>query len=177
MSIYTAVLFVHVSSALLLFIAFGIEWASVNYLRAAKTPDEAQTWLGFGRYAPLFNGPALAVLVLTGGYLASVLDAFKFGWIPASLLGIAIVMLLGIVINMPKMRAIRLAIPKGGDALDKALQNSLLPVSVRLRTFLALSIVFMMATKVKFEYCLLALLTGVVLGALFSMPVLRSKSV
>ncbi len=177
MSIYTAVLFVHVSFALLLFIAFAIEWASVNYLRAAKSPEEAQTWLGFGRYAPLFNGPALAVLVLTGGYLASVLDAFKFGWIPASLLGIAIVMLLGIIINMPKMRAIRLAIPKGGETLDKALHNSLLPVSVRLRTFLALSIVFMMATKVKFQHCLLALLTGILLGLLCSIPVLRSKTV
>ena len=176
MSIYTLVLFVHVASALLLFIAFGIEWASVNYLRAAKTSEEAQTWLSFGRYAPLFNGPALAVLVLTGGYLASVLDAFKFGWIPASLLGIAIVMLLGIVINMPRMRAIRLAIPKGSEALTKALHNSLLPVSVRVRTFLALSIVFMMATKVKFQFCFLALLAGVVLGLLFSIPALRSKS-
>lgn len=176
MSTYTFVLFIHVASALLLFIAFGIEWASINYLRAAKSPEEVQTWLGFGRYAPVFNGPALAMLVLTGGYLASVLDAFKFGWIPASLLGIAIVMLLGIIINMPKMRAIRLAIPKGGEVLDKALHNLLLPVSVRLRTFLALSIVFMMATKVKFEYCLLALLAGIVLGLLFSTTVLRRRS-
>lgn len=176
MSIYTAVLFLHLSSALLLFIAFAVEWAAVNYLRAAKTAEQAQTWLEFGRYAPLFNGPALAVLVLTGGYLASVLGAFKFAWIPSSLLGIAIVMLLGIVINMPKMRAIRLAIPKGGEALAKALHNSLLPVSVRLRTFLALSIVFMMATKVKFEHCVLALLAGIALGLLFSIPVLRSKS-
>ncbi|GAC1630945.1 MAG: hypothetical protein NVS9B14_02160 [Candidatus Acidiferrum sp.] len=177
MSVYTLVLFIHVSSALLLFIAFGIEWATVNYLRAAKTPEDAQTWLGFGRYAPVFNGPALAILVLTGGYLASVLGAMKLGWIPGSLIGIAIVMLLGIVINVPKLRAIRLAIPKGGEALSIALQNNLLPISVRLRTFLALSIVFMMATKVKFEYCLLALLSGLILGALFSLLALRRKPV
>jgi hypothetical protein len=176
MSVYTFVLFIHVASALLLFIAFAIEWAAVNYLRKATTPAEAQTWLGFGRYAPVFNGPALAVLILTGGYLASVLGAFKFGWIPGSLIGIAIVMLLGIVINVPKMRAIRLAIPNGGEALQKALHNPLLPLSVRLRMFLALSIVFMMATKVKLGNCLLAMAVGLIIGLLFSIPVLRRKS-
>jgi hypothetical protein len=176
MSTYTFVLFLHVASALLLFIAFGIEWAAVNYLRKANTPEEAQTWLGFGRYAPVLNGPALAVLILTGGYLASVLKAFKFGWIPGSLIGIAIVMLFGIVINVPKMRAIRLAIPNGGEGLQKALHNPLLPLSARLRTFLALSIVFMMATKLNLGNCLLALAAGMVIGLLFSIPVLRRKS-
>jgi hypothetical protein len=35
----------------------------------------------------------------------------------------------------------------------------------------------MMATKVRFEYCLLALLCGLALGLLFSLPVLRRESV
>jgi hypothetical protein len=175
MSTYTFVLFLHVAAALLLFVAFGIEWATVTYLRQATTPAEAQLWLRYGRFSPALNGPALAVLVLTGGYLASVLGAMKFGWIPCSLLGIAIVMLLGVAINVPKMRKIRLAIPAGGEALTAALQNKMLPVSVRLRTFLALAIVFMMATKVRFEYCLLALLSGLVLGLLLSIPFLTRK--
>ncbi|HLZ14112.1 MAG TPA: hypothetical protein VKP58_16140 [Candidatus Acidoferrum sp.] len=175
MSTYTFVLFLHIAAALLLFIAFAIEWATVTYLRQATTPAEAQMWLRYGRFSPALNGPALAVLVLTGGYLASVLGAMKFAWIPASLLGIAMVMLLGIVINVPKLRKIRLAIPAGGEALSAALQNKMLPVSVRLRTFLALSIVFMMATKVRFEYCLLALFCGLVLGLLLSIPALRRK--
>jgi hypothetical protein len=51
----------------------------------------------------------------------------------------------------------------------------MLPVSVRLRTVLALAIVFMMATKVRFEYCLLALLSGLVLGLLLSIPFLTRK--
>jgi len=175
MSTYTFVLFIHVASALLLFIAFGIEWATVTYLRQATTPAEAQMWLRYGRFSPVLNGPALAVLVLTGGYLASVLGAMKFGWIPGSLIGIVIVMLLGIVINVPKMRRIRLAIPTGGEALTAALQNKMLLVSARLRAFAALGIVFMMATKVRFEYCLLALLCGLVLGLLSSLPALRRK--
>lgn len=177
MSKYTFVLFIHVASALLLFIAFGIEWATVTYLRQASTPAEAQMWLRYGRFSPVLNGPALAVLVLTGGYLASVLGAMKLGWIPGSLVGIAIVMLFGVVINVPKMRRIRLALPAGGEALTAALQNKMLPISVRVRTFVALSIVFMMATKVRFEYCLLALLCGVVLGLLLSIPFLTRKQV
>ena len=176
MSTYTLVLFIHVASALLLFIAFGIEWATVTYLRQVSTSAEAQMWLRYGRFSPALNGPALAVLVLSGGYLASVLGAMKLGWIPGSLIGIAVVMLLGIVINVPKMRRIRLALPAGGEALTAALQNKMLLVSVRVRTFVALSIVFMMATKVRFEYCLLALLCGLILGLLSSLPVLRRAS-
>src|SRR5262249_24728884 len=88
---------------------------------------------------------ALLLAILSGGYLASLIGAFKQGWVSASFVGIVVVAALGGAINAPKLRAIRLAIPEGGEKLSTALRNKLLPVSVRLRAFAALSIVFMMA--------------------------------
>ncbi|HWZ96278.1 MAG TPA: hypothetical protein VN025_00805 [Candidatus Dormibacteraeota bacterium] len=176
MTLYTLILFIHLTGALTLFLAFGIEWAAISFLGRATTPVEAQTWLRLGRLAPLINGPALLLAILSGGYLASLISAFKQGWIPASFVGIVVVAVLGGAINAPKMRAIRLAIPVGGEKLAAALGNKLLPVSVRLRTFAALSIVFMMATKLPFARCMFALLGGLILGLLFCIPVFARKA-
>ena len=176
MSAYTLTLFVHLASVLVLFSAFGIEWAAASFLAKAANPEETAHWLRLARLSPLLNGPALLLAILSGGYLASIIGAFKQGWIPASFIGIAIVALLGGAINAPKTRAIRLAIPKGGQALSAALETKALPVSVRLRTFVTVSIAFTMTTKLPFAQCMLALLGGLLAGLLLSIPVLARKS-
>src|SRR5262249_20349191 len=160
MTLYALILFVHLTAAVTLFLAFGIEWAAISFLGKAKSPDEANTWLRLARLAPLINGPALLLAILSGGYLASLISAFKQGWIPGSFVGITVVALLGGAINAPKLRAIRLAIPEGGEKLFAALHSKALPISVRLRTFAALGIVFMMAAKLPFIQCMLVLLVG-----------------
>jgi len=175
MTLYALILFLHLTGVVTLFLAFGIEWAAISFLGKANSPEEAQTWLRLGRLGPLINGPALLLVILSGGYLASIINAFKQGWIPASFIGIAVVAALGGAINVPKMRAIRLAIPTGGDALSTALRAKLLPVSVRLRTFAALGIVFMMAAKLPLGPSLLALVAGLVVGLLASVPALTRK--
>lgn len=176
MTLYSLVLFVHLTGTVTLFLAFGLEWAAISFLGKANSPAEAESWLRLGRAASLVNGPALLVAILSGGYLASLISAFKQGWIPASFIGIAVVALLGGAINAPRMRAIRLAIPKGGDALSVALRNKLPALSVRLRSFAALSIVFMMTVKLPFGRSMEALLAGLVLGLLVSIPVFMRKS-
>ncbi len=175
MTLYVLILFLHLTGVVTLFLAFGVEWAAISFLGNSTTPAEAQTWLRLARIGPLVNGPALLLVILSGGYLASLTSVFKQGWIPASFVGIAVVAALGGAINAPKMRAIRLAIPAGGEKLSSALRNKLLPVSVRLRTFAALSIVFMMAAKLPFGPCMLALLCGLIVGLLFCLPVLTRK--
>jgi len=175
MSLYGFIVFIHLAGAVTLFLAFGLEWAAISFLGDSKTPQEAQQWLRLGRLGPLINGPALGVLILSGGYLAHLSGGMKQGWIPASLLGIVVVGALGGAINAPKMRAIRLAISNGGEKLAVALGSKALPVSVRLRMFAALSIVFMMTTKLRFVPCMLVLLVGLAVGLLFCIPVLARK--
>jgi len=176
MTLYALILFIHLAGAFALFLAFGIEWAAISFLGNASTADEAKQWLRLGRLAPLINGPALGVVILSGGYLASIIHVMKQGWIPASLVGIVAVALLGTMINVPKMRAIRLAIPVGGEKLSSALRTKLLPISVRLRTFLALAIVFTMIAKLPLTLSLLSLLGGLILGLLFCIPIFARKA-
>lgn len=177
MTLYALIVFIHLAGAVTLFLAFGLEWAAISFLGNSNTPQEAQQWLRLGRLGPLINGPALGVLILSGGYLAYRLGpgTMKQGWILASLLGIVLVGAIGGAINVPKMRAIRLAIPEGGEKLFNALRSKALPVSVRLRTFTALGIVFMMVTKLSFVQCVQVLLAGLVVGLLFCIPVFTRK--
>src|SRR3981189_3312511 len=117
MTLYALILFLHLTGAVALFLAFGIEAAAFSFLGRASSPTEAQTWLRLGRLGPLINGPALGVVILSGGYLASLTGAMKQGWIPATFIGIAVVVLLGIAINVPFSRKIRLASSEGGEKL------------------------------------------------------------
>lgn len=178
MTLYAFIVFIHLIGALTLFLAFGIEWAAISFLGSAKSAEEAQSWLRLGRLAPLINGPALGILILSGGYLAYRLGpgTMKQGWITAALLGILVVGAIGGSINVPKMRAIRLAIPEGGEKLFGALRSKALPLSVRLRTFTALSIVLMMVAKPPFVQCLQVLLAGLLVGLLFCIPVFSRGS-
>ena len=175
MTPYALCLFVHLAGAVALFLAFGLEWAAISFLGSSNTSQEAQQWLRLARLGPLINGPALGVLILSGGYLAHLSGSMRQGWIPASLVGILVVGILGGTINVPKMRAIRLAIPAGGETFSSALHNNLLPVSVRLRTFGALSIVLMMVTKLPFWSSMLTFLGGLVFGLLACFPVFARK--
>ncbi|MBS1842745.1 MAG: hypothetical protein JSS69_00625 [Acidobacteria bacterium] len=177
MSAHNLTIFIHISSALILFFAFGIEWAAVSFLGKAQNAEEAGHWLRLAKLAPIVNGPALLVAILSGAYLASLNSAFKQGWVSASFIGIAIVAAIGGAINVPKLRAIRAAIPNGGPSLAAALQTRALPVSVRLRTFTTLAIVFTMVTKPPFGRSLLELFAGLIIGFLLSIPALtRNKA-
>jgi len=179
MTLYSIVLFVHLLSALALFIGFGLEWTAVSLLRRSTNTEQARAWLRVYRVSAPISGPALLLLLLSGGYLASLIGAMKQGWIPATFVGIAIVVLLGAVLNVPRMRAIRNTLPPGNEALPAAaivhLNNPVLSTSVRLRTMLALGIVFLMATKQPFGASMIVFGCAAVLGLLLSIPVWLRK--
>jgi hypothetical protein len=176
LSLSTVLRFLHLAAALVLFLALGIECTANSFLRRSTTSAEAQTWLRLARLGPVLNGPALAVLLLSGGYLAALSGAMKQAWIPASLLAIAVVFLLGIFVNIPRMRAIRQALPAAGDSLTVALRNPLLASSVRIRTAIALGIVFLMTAKQPFGPSMITLAVACALGIVLSIPLFRKPS-
>jgi len=175
MNLYTIVLFIHLVSALALFIGFGLEWTAVSLLRRSTNAEQARAWLRVYRVSPPVSGPALLVLLLSGGYLSYLSGLMKQGWIPATFVGIAIIVLLGAVLNVPRLRAIRNALPAGNEPLPAAatarLNNPVLATSVRVRSMLALGIVFLMATKQGFGVSMIVFGCAAVLGLLLAIPV------
>jgi len=151
MTNHTLALFFHFVGLVALVVGYGLEWIVSALLRKATTADQVRAWLRVYRTSLPISGPGLLVLILSGGYLASLSGAMKQGWMSASLLAIVFALGIGFVFILPRVRAIRGALPEGGGALPakaaELLQAPGLPTLIRVRGLLALGIVYLMTVK------------------------------
>src|ERR1700739_1908790 len=175
MTNYSIALFFHFLGLAMLFIGYGLEWIVSGVLRGATTTDQVRAWLRVYRTSLPVSGPGLLVLILSGAYLAQVSGAMKNGWMSASLLEIVAALIIGFVFILPRMKAIRAALPEGSAALPAnatvLLRAPGLPTLIRVRAMLALALVYLMTLKPgTFSSSLLALGAAIVLGLLASAP-------
>jgi hypothetical protein len=177
MTVYTVVLYAHLLGAVALFIGQGIEWTASSLFRGASSTEQVRAWLRVFKVSPPLSGIGISVLLLSGGYLASLSGAMKQGWIPATLLAIGVALLLGIVVIMPRMNKIRKALPSLSEPVSAELRmrlaDPILLSAIRIRVLLAAGIVYLMAAKAPFTPSLVALVIALVVGLLFSAPVWR----
>ena len=172
MTLYSNVLFVHIASALALFLGYGLEWTVSALLRHASTTDQARAWLRVYRVSPPVTGVALAVLILSGGWLSALSGGMNNGWLIVSVLGIVVALLIGFALILPRVRGIRGALPEGNAPLTPeallVLQSGALPTLVRVRVMLAVGIVYLMTAKPPLGASLIVLAVSMVLGVLLS---------
>jgi hypothetical protein len=180
MTVYTVVVFSHLLGALALFMGYGMEWTASALFRNASSTEQVRAWLRVFKVSPPLSGLGLVVLLLSGGYLASLSGAMRQGWMPATLLAIGVALLLGFVLILPRMRAIRRSLPSLNEPVDGDLRERLsdpfLLTAVRVRVLLAAGIVYLMTAKSSFIPSLMALAVAVLLGLLLSISVWRRPS-
>jgi hypothetical protein len=172
MTNYTVALFWHFLGLVALFVGYGLEWIVSALLRRATTADQVRAWLRVYKTSLPVSGPGLLVLILSGGYLASLSGAMKQGWMSASLLAIVFALGVGFVFILPRVRALREELSQGSALSPKAgelLRAPGLPTLIRVRVFLALGIVYLMTVKPEsFATSLLVLAVAIVVGLLAS---------
>ncbi|HEY1422198.1 MAG TPA: hypothetical protein VGF20_02005 [Candidatus Acidoferrum sp.] len=172
MTVLNLVLFLHLAGAMALFIGYGIEWTASALFRNAASVEQLRAWLRVFKVSPPLAGAGLGVILLSGGYLASLSGAMKQGWIPATLVGIFVALALGFALILPRMKRIRTALPAGNEpfssTLRSAITDPILLTAIRTRFMLATGIVYVMAAKPSFATSLVALAVAVVLGVIFS---------
>jgi len=171
MTPYAIGLFAHFVGMVGLFVGYGLEWVASSLLRRSTTTDEARSWLRIYKLSLPVSGPGLLLLFLSGFYLASATGAMSHGWISASLLGILLALGIGFVFILPKMRALRAALPEGDAGLSEAgrerVQDPMMVTLVRVRAILALGIVLLMTAKPEaLSTSLFILLGAIVIGML-----------
>src|SRR5271157_6073143 len=164
MTLYSNVLFVHILSTLTLFLGYGLEWTVSALLRHSSTTDQARAWLRVYRVSPPVTGASLAVLILSGGWLAALTGGMYHGWLIVSVAGIVVALLIGFALILPRVQGIRGATP---EVLMK-LQSAALPTLIRVRALLAAGIVYLMTVKPSLGASLIVLAASMVLGLLFS---------
>jgi hypothetical protein len=174
MTTYAVVLYLHFLGLVGLFVGYGLEWVASALLRRAATTEQARSWLRVYRLSLPISGPALLLLILTGGHLASMGIGFKQGWILASIVAIVVALFIGFVLILPRVRAIRESLPEANvsvpaEALVR-LQAPVFVTLVRVRFLLALGIVYVMTAKTALNASLLILLGAMVVGVMVSAP-------
>jgi len=182
MTNYSLALFFHFVGLAMLFIGYGVEWIVSAFLRGATSTDQVRAWLRVYRTSLPVSGPGLLVLILSGGYLAQISGAMKNGWMSASMIAIVVALGIGFMFILPRVKAIRAALPEGGAVLPAnataLLRAPGLPTLIRVRAMLALGIVYLMTAKPDtLASSLIVLGAAIVLGLLASAPTFsKSKS-
>jgi predicted integral membrane protein DUF2269 len=168
---YAFALFTHFLGLVGLFVGYGLEWAATSLLRRSTTSEQARSWLRIYKLSLPVSGPGLLILILSGGYMASLTGAMKNGWISASLLAILVALGIGFVLVLPRVKRIRAALPEGNVALPQAIlaqvKDPMIVTLIRARFVLALGIVYLMTAKPEaLSTSLFILLGAIVIGLL-----------
>jgi len=171
MTAYSIALFTHFLGLIDLFVGYGLEWAASSLLRRSTTADQARSWLRIYKLSLPISGPGLLILILSGGYMASITGSMKQGWISASLLAIVVALGIGFVFILPRLRTLRAALPDTNvtfpDTVLARVQDPMLVTLVRTRFLLALGIVLLMTAKpTPLSTSLFILLGAIVVGLL-----------
>jgi hypothetical protein len=170
-SMLSAVLFVHVLSALALFVALALEATVLVRVRSSRNVAEARASVrAFQRLRVVAISAFLGVL--SGGlYLAS-----RYGsgtiWIPLSLAATLLLMLVGGLITgrrMGRLHRLLSSIDDAAplDAVSPQIADTALIWSYGFRLGLAVGIVFLMTTQPEWPLSLAALATASAAGVVF----------
>ena len=169
MSIYTIVLFLHVSGAIGYFISMGVWLFGLVGLRRAQRVEQVRSLSNLiGMTGPIFGISVLFILA-AGLYMAITAWSLQTGWIAVALITLVLMAPLGTAIIEPRRRALsRLAneAPDGPlpETLKQSIHDPVLGTSLQTLTTLLFGIVFLMTTKPSLPGSLIVMAVALALG-------------
>jgi hypothetical protein len=179
MSIYTIVLFLHVSGAIGYFVGVGAWLFGLAGLRMAQRVEQVRSLTNLiGMTGPLF-GISILFILAAGLYMAITAWSLQTGWIAVALISLVLMAPFGTAIIEPRRRALsRLAneAPDGPlpETLKQRIHDPVLGTALQTLATLLFGIVFLMTTKPSLPVALVvmavALALGLASGLFFSRP-------
>jgi hypothetical protein len=177
---YALILFLHVSGALAIGAALGIEWSAALRLRQATTLETARAAMAILRPVRFIGGPAMLVLLATGGYMSGVRWGMQ-AWIVTALVGIVAMGALGGAIAGKRYGAIGAGLAQAREGLDDGVRQKLrdpaVLTSLHIRTGLLAGIIMLMTVHPGWMGSAAVLLSGGLLGAARSLRRPRAPEV
>jgi hypothetical protein len=168
MSIYTILLFLHVSGDIGLFIGLGIELLSLAALRRVKRVEQARVIAGLIAIADPVGVISALLTIATGLYMAHTVWGLRTGWVAVALASIVLFLppVIGLVVE-PRMRAIVSSARKEPDGpLQEAyyakINDPILGTALQTMAVLYLGIVFLMTTNPSLSGAVITFVIGLV---------------
>jgi Predicted integral membrane protein (DUF2269) len=180
MTLYSMMLFIHVSAAICLFIGFGIWLFGITAIAHAACVEQVRTLTDVMLMVRLVV-PVSALLVIAAG-LTMALTAWglQTGWIAVALGGLVIVGPIGTWVIDPKVRAMATlahTLPDGPlpTQLAERIHDRVLRLALHTTTALLFGIVFLMTTKPVLTSALAAIVVAAFLGIATGLPFVRAR--
>ena len=179
MSIYTIVLFLHVSGAIGYFVSIGTWLFCLASLRRAQRVEQVRALTNLaGRLGPLF-GISVLLILAAGLYMALTAWSLQTGWIAVALISLILMAPLSTALIEPRRRAIdRLAREAADGPLPPSLEQSthdpILGTALQTVAILLLGIVFLMTTKPSLTGSLIVMAIALALGLASGLLVSRT---
>jgi hypothetical protein len=171
MTLYAVILFIHVTSVLVLFATMSFEALALFHLRGASSLNEVREWLEPVPGLPLAAMGSLLLILGSGIYLVMRMQAFRLAWPQVAVGGLFLMAPIG-AISGKRMRMIRKACAEAKEInaeLLSRLRDSFLKVSVSIRIVIFLGIVLLMAARPGLWVSLSVLSVSMVLGLLLAL--------
>jgi hypothetical protein len=169
MTFYSVLVFTHITAAFFLFGGLLLETVVIGFLR--RNPDLAgfRAWGRIFSLAPRLYGPALGILLLSGGYLGAQMSAWAQGWVRVSFVTLFVIGAIGSVTSR-RFWTIRRLLDEASDAsattLPARLNDPVLIASVRMRIALVFGVLLLMVSKLPLEPSLAIMAVAAAIGVI-----------
>ena len=173
---FSMALFVHIVGALGFFVALGLEWSGLSQLQGATPPEHAEAWMDvLGRSRRLGFG-SMFLAVITGFYMMAT-DVGAVPWLIVTLGSVVLLIVLAAALTGPRMAAIGRTFTAQkttpSDAFRRLANHPILGLSIRVRTAVALGIVFLKVVQPDLVPSLLTIGVAILLGLASALPIAR----
>ena len=179
MTLYSFVLFVHVTAVLALCAALSIEGLSLYQLRRASTLTGVRRWIQPVPGLPLLTAGSALVIFFSGIYLTIRMSAFDLAW-PKVTIGALLFIGPFAALTGRRIREIRQLCAEAkaiNSELMSRVQNPLLKVSLGVRIAVFLGIILLMSAKPELWESIIIVGVSAVFGLLWSLlPWRRTRS-
>jgi hypothetical protein len=179
MTFYAFVVFIHIASAFFLFAGLVLEWVAFHFLSGTVNSGGIPQWVRTAGFSAKLYGPAIGLILLSGGYLGDVLKAWSQAWLPASLFVLVVAGLIGAAFAAPRVRALKKLNLRPGAALTTEararIQDPVLMASSRIRVALVLGVLLLMVTKVDLHRSVVISICALAIGLVAAVPLWKRR--
>src|SRR5580693_423316 len=179
MTFYSVLVFTHITAAFFLFGGLLLEMVVIGFLR--RNPDLAgfRAWGRIFSLAPRLYGPALGILLLSGGYLGAQMSAWAQGWIRVSFVTLFVIGAIG-GLTSSRLGIIRTLLGEATDSSTRILpakvSDPILIASVRMRIALVFGVVLLMVSKLPLEPSVAVIAIAAAIGVIAALPAWKGRA-
>ena|SRR5215472_4993181 len=179
MSLYTIVLFFHVSGAIGYFVGIGAWLFILVDLRRAQRVEQVRGLVNLLGLSGPFTGISVLLILVTGFYMALTAWSLSTGWIDVALISLILMVPSSAALIEPRRRSIARLAQKQPDgplpqSLEQRTHDPILLTALQTVAALLLGIVFLMTNKPALTDSTIVMVVALMLGVASGLLVSRT---